>query len=374
MSRRRLLLAALLLGSIAAFFAFDLGQYFRIEIFQSRQSTIEEFRRANPLAPAAIFFAIYVAVSGLSVPGAAILSVAVGAIFGLLWGTLIVSFASSIGATLAFLSSRFLFREAVRGRFGDRLRAIDAGLAKEGAFYLFALRLAPVFPFVLVNLLMGLTPVKTRTFYWVSQIGMLPATIVYVNACTQLATIKSISGILSPALIGSLVLLGLFPLVAKHLVESAKARRRLAKWPKPEKFERNLVVIGAGSAGLVAAYIAAAVKAKVTLIEKDRMGGDCLYTGCVPSKALIKSARLLAQAKRAREFGFKAMQVDFDFADVMERVHRVVRTVEPHDSVERYTQLGVECIKGEAKIISPWEVQINGKTLTTRSIVIAAGA
>ncbi|HKB62110.1 MAG TPA: VTT domain-containing protein, partial [Burkholderiales bacterium] len=378
MSRRRLLLAVLLAGSIAAFFAFDLGQYFRIEFFQSKQSAIEEFRRANPLAAAGIFFAIYVAVTGLSVPGAAILSVAVGAIFGLLWGTLIVSFASSIGATLAFLSSRFLFREAVRGRFGDRLRAIDAGLAKEGAFYLFALRLAPVFPFVLVNLLMGLTPVKTRTFYWVSQIGMLPATIVYVNAGTQLATIKSVSGILSPALIGSLVLLGLFPLVAKHLVESAKARRRLAKWPKPEKFERNLVVIGAGSAGLVAAYIAAAVKAKVTLIEKDRMGGDCLYTGCVPSKALIKSARLLAQAKRAREFGFKAMQVDFDFADVMERVQRVVRTVEPHDSAERYTRLGVECVQGEAKITSPWTVEVKTaaglRTLTTRAIVIAAGA
>src|SRR6267378_493726 len=378
MSSRRLLLAALLAGSIAAFFAFDLGQYFRIEFFQSRQSAIEEFRRASPLATAAIFFAIYVAVTGSSVPGAAILSVAVGAIFGLLWGTLIVSFASSIGATLAFLSSRFLFREAVRGRFGDRLRAIDAGLKKEGAFYLFALRLVPVFPFVLVNLLMGLTPIRTRTFYWVSQVGMLPATIVYVNAGTQLATVKSISGILSPALIGSLALLGLFPLVAKYVVESVKARRRLARWPKPAKFDRNLVVIGAGSAGLVSAYIAAAVKAKVTLIEKDKMGGDCLNTGCVPSKALIKSARLLAQAKRAREFGFKAMQVEFDFADVMERVQRVVRTVEPHDSADRYTQLGVECIQGEAKITSPWTVEVKTdretKTLSTRAIVIAAGA
>src|SRR5713101_7625265 len=378
MSRRRLLLAALLLVSIAGFFALDFGQYFQIDYFRSKQSAIEEFRGANPLAAAGIFFAIYVAVTGLSVPGAAILSLAVGAIFGLLWGTLIVSFASSLGATLAFLSSRFLFREAVRSRFGDRLRAIDAGLEKEGAFYLFALRLVPAVPFVLVNLLMGLTPIRTRTFYWVSQIGMLPATIVYVNAGTQLATIKSVSGILSPALIGSLVLLGLFPLVAKHLVESAKARRRLAKWPKPEKFERNLVVIGAGSAGLVAAYIAAAVKAKVTLIEKDRMGGDCLYTGCVPSKALIKSARLLAQAKRAREFGFKAMQVDFDFADVMERVQRVVRTVEPHDSAERYTRLGVECVQGEAKITSPWTVEVKTaaglRTLTTRAIVIAAGA
>jgi len=378
MSRRRLLLAALLLGLIAVFFAFDLGRYFQLEFFRSKQSAIEEFRSANPLAAAGIFFAIYVAVTGLSVPGAAILSLAVGAVFGLLWGTLIVSFASSIGATLAFLSSRFLFREWVRSRFGDRLRAIDAGLEKEGAFYLFALRLVPAFPFVLVNLLMGLTPIRTRTFYWVSQIGMLPATIVYVNAGTQLATIKSISGILSPALIGSLVLIGLFPLAAKYVVGSLKGRRRLAKWPKPAKFERNLVVIGAGSAGLVTAYIAAAVKAKVTLVEKDKMGGDCLNTGCVPSKALIKSARLVAQAKRAREFGFKSMQVEFDFADIMERVQRVVRTVEPHDSVERYTRLGVECLRGEARITSPWTVEVKTaagvRALTTRAIVIAAGA
>jgi pyruvate/2-oxoglutarate dehydrogenase complex dihydrolipoamide dehydrogenase (E3) component/uncharacterized membrane protein YdjX (TVP38/TMEM64 family) len=365
MSRRQLLLAALLLGSIAAFFALDLGQYFQIDYFRSKQSAVEEFRRASPLAAAGIFFAIYVAVTGLSVPGAAVLSLVVGAIFGLLWGTLIVSFASSIGATLAFLSSRFLFREPVRGRFGDRLRAIDAGLKKEGAFYLFALRLVPAFPFVLVNLLMGLTPIRTRTFYWVSQIGMLPATIVYVNAGTQLATVKSISAILSPALIGSLALLGIFPLIAKYVVESVKARRRLAKWPKPAKFERNLVVIGAGSAGLVTAYIAAAVKAKVTLVEKHRMGGDCLNTGCVPSKALIKSARLVAQAKRAREFGFKSMQVEFDFADIMERVQSVVRTVEPLDRVE-------------ARITSPWTVEVKTaagvRALTTRAIVIAAGA
>src|SRR5213594_1577231 len=356
MSRRRLLVAALLLGLIAAFFALDLGQYFQLEYFKSKQSAMEEFRRANPLVAAGIFFAIYVAVTGLSVPGAAVLSLVVGAIFGLLWGTLIVSFASSIGATLAFLSSRFLFREPVRSRFGDRLRAIDAGLEKEGAFYLFALRLVPAVPFVLVNLLMGLTPIRTRTFYWVSQVGMLPATIVYVNAGTQLATVKSLSGILSPVLIGSLVLIGIFPLIAKRAVETFKARRRLARWPKPAKFDRNLVVIGAGSAGLVSAYIAAAVKAKVTLIEKDKMGGDCLNTGCVPSKALIKSARVLAQMRSAADYGLRAPSIDFDFADVMERVQRVVRTVEPHDSVERYTQLGVECLQGEAKITSPWTV------------------
>jgi pyruvate/2-oxoglutarate dehydrogenase complex dihydrolipoamide dehydrogenase (E3) component/uncharacterized membrane protein YdjX (TVP38/TMEM64 family) len=363
---------------IAAFFALDLGQFFQLEYFRSKQSAIEEFRRSNPLAAGGIFFLIYVAVAALSLPGAAIMSLVVGAIFGLAWGTLIVSFASSIGATLAFLSSRFLFHEPVRSRFGDRLRAIDAGLEKEGAFYLFALRLVPAFPFVVINLLMGLTRIRIRTFYWVSQLGMLPATLVYVNAGTQLATLTSIKGLLSPALIGSFVLLGIFPLIAKRAVEAFKSRRQLSKWPKPSKFDRNLVVIGAGSAGLVASYIAAAVKAKVTLVEKHRMGGDCLNTGCVPSKALIKSARLVAQAKRAREFGLKSVQVEFDFADVMERVRRVIRNVEPHDSIERYTSLGVECIQGEARITSPWTVEARTDTgvrmLTTRAIVIAAGA
>jgi len=378
MSSRRLLLAALILGLIAAFFVLDLGQYLQLEYFKSRQAAIEGFRRSSPIAAGGLFFVIYVAVAALSLPGAAIMSLAVGAIFGLLWGALIVSFASSIGATLAFLSSRFLFREAVRSRFGDRLRAIDAGLEKEGASYLFVLRLVPAFPFVVVNLLMGLTRIRIPTFYWVSQLGMLPATLVYVNAGTQLATLESIRGLLSPALIGSFVLLGIFPFVARRAVEAFKGRRRLSKWPRPAKFDRNMVVIGAGSAGLVASYIAAAVKAKVTLVEKHRMGGDCLNTGCVPSKALIKSARLVAQAKRAREYGLRSVQVEFDFADVMERVQRVIKTVAPHDSVEHYTSLGVECIQGEAKIASPWAVEVRTgagvRTLTTRSIVIAAGA
>jgi dihydrolipoamide dehydrogenase len=378
MSSRRLLLAALILGLIAAFFVFELGQYLQLEYFKSRQAAIEEFRRANPIAAGGLFFLIYLAVAALSLPGAAIMSLAVGAIFGLLWGTLIVSFASSIGATLAFLSSRFLFGEAVRSRFGDRLRAIDAGLEKDGASYLLALRLVPAFPFVVVNLLMGLTRIRIPTFYWVSQLGMLPATLVYVNAGTQLATLTSIRGLLSPALIGSFVLLAIFPFVARRTVEAFKARRRLAKWPRPAKFDRNLVVIGAGSAGLVSAYIAAAVKAKVTLVEKHRMGGDCLNTGCVPSKALIKSARIVAQARRAREYGLRSVQVDFDFAEVMERVQRVIKTVEPHDSVERYTSLGVECLRGEARITSPWTVEVKTQTgtrsLSTRAIVIAAGA
>ena len=378
MSRRRLLLATLILGVVAAFFLLDLGQYFQIEFFRSKQASLVEFRRSNPLALGAIFFLIYVTVCAVSLPGAAVMSLVVGAVFGLAWGTLIVSFASSIGATLAFLSSRFLFREWVRSRFGSRLRTIDAGLEKEGAFYLFALRTVPAVPYVVTNLLMGLTPVKTWTYYWVSQIGMLPGTMVYINAGTQLATLTSIRGLLSPELIGSFVLLGIFPILAKKVVGWIEARRVLWKWPKPARFDCNLVVIGAGSAGLVAAYIAAAVKAKVTLVEKDRMGGDCLNTGCVPSKALIKSARLIAQARRAREFGLKAINVEFDFAEVMERVRRVVRAVEPHDSVERYTRLGVECIQGEAKITSPWTVEVRTgagvRAFATRSIVIAAGA
>ena len=300
-----------------------------------------------------------------------------GAVFGLLWGTVIVSFASTLGATIAFLVSRLLLREWVQNSFARYMKPINAGIEKEGAFYLFTLRLIPQIPFFAINLVMGLVPIRTWTFYWVSQLGMLAGTIVYVNAGTQLAAIESPSGILSPGLIGAFLLLGFFPLIAKKFVDAVKARRVYARWQRPARFDRNLVVIGAGSAGLVSAYIAAAVKAKVTLIEKHRMGGDCLNTGCVPSKALIRTTRLLAQIRRASEFGIRSATAEFDFADVMERVRRVVRTIEPHDSAERYTALGVECLHGEARITSPWSVEVKAtagtRVLTTRAIVIAAG-
>jgi pyruvate/2-oxoglutarate dehydrogenase complex dihydrolipoamide dehydrogenase (E3) component len=207
---------------------------------------------------------------------------------------------------------------------------------------------------------------------------MLAGTLVYVNAGTQLGRIESVRGILSPEVLGSFALLGIFPLVARKLVQAVRRRRLYRRWRKPGRFERNLVVIGAGSAGLVAAYIAAAVKAKVTLIEKGRMGGDCLNTGCVPSKALIRSARLLAHIRRADEFGIPKATANMHFADVMQRVQRVIRTVAPHDSAERYRSLGVEVIQGTARITSPWTVEVTGpelqRTITTRSIVIAAGA
>jgi len=296
-----------------------------------------------------------------------------GAIFGLLWGTVIVSFASTLGATLAFLASRFLLRDWVQSKFGDRLKPVNDGVAREGAFYLFALRLVPAFPFVAVNLLMGLTPIRTWTYLWVSQVGMLAGTLVYVYAGTQLGEFR-----LSAGLVIAFTLLGLFPLIAKKALGALQARKVYARWTRPARFDRNLIVIGGGSAGLVSAYIAAAIKAKVTLIEKHRMGGDCLNTGCVPSKALIRTARLLAQIRRAREFGLKSATAELDFAAAMERVQRVVKTIEPHDSVERYTKLGVECLAGEAKITSPWSVEVRTdsgtRTLTTRAIVIAAGA
>ncbi|MGW8184052.1 MAG: FAD-dependent oxidoreductase [Burkholderiales bacterium] len=378
MRKSRLILLVVIAAAIAAFFVFDLGRYFTLGFFKSQQAAIDSYFSANPLRTAAIFFAIYVAVTGLSLPGAALMTLIAGAIFGLLWGTVIVSFASSIGATLAFLASRFLFRESIQTRFGANLKTVNDGIERDGAFYLFALRLVPAFPFFVINLVMGLTPIRTWSFYWVSQIGMLAGTIVYVNAGTQLARIESLSGILSPTLLVSFALLGIFPLIARWIVNAIKARRVYARWRRPPRYDRNLVVIGAGSAGLVSAYIAAAVRAKVTLVEKHKMGGDCLNTGCVPSKALIKSARLLAQIRRAPEFGLKSASADFDFRDVMERVQRVVRTVEPHDSVERYTALGVECIEGEARITSPWTVEVRTpagtRTLTTRAIVIAAGA
>jgi pyruvate/2-oxoglutarate dehydrogenase complex dihydrolipoamide dehydrogenase (E3) component/uncharacterized membrane protein YdjX (TVP38/TMEM64 family) len=380
LSVRKLGLLAVIVGAIALFFAFDLGQYLSLEWMKSQQTVIEAWRDARPLAAAGIFFTLYVLATALSLPGAVWMTLAGGAIFGLWWGVLIVSFASSLGATLAFLVSRFLLRDWVASRFGQRLAAIDAGVRREGSFYLFTLRLVPVFPFFLVNLLLGLTAMKTRSFYWVSQLGMLAGTVVYVNAGTQLARIESLSGIVSPGLLLSFALLGVFPLVAKKIVEVVRVNKIYAKWTRPARFDRNIVVIGGGSAGLVTAYIAAAVKARVTLVEKHRMGGDCLNTGCVPSKALIRSAKYLSHLQRAEEFGMRRpASADFSFVEVMERVQRVVKTVEPHDSVERYTELGVDVVEGAAKIVSPWEVEItrnNGatETLTTRSIVIAAGA
>ena len=381
MDKKKLVIVVVLLAAIAAYFAFDLGRFFSLDYIKGSQAKFAELYAAQPALVIAAFFAIYVAVTAISLPGAAILTLAAGAIFGLLVGTIIVSFASSIGATIAFLAARFIMGETVQKKFGQRMAEINTGVDKEGAFYLFTLRLVPLVPFFVINLLMGLTKMKTWTFYWVSQVGMLLGTLVFVNAGTELAKISSLKGILTPGLIGSFILLGIFPIIAKKIVDAVKGRKVYARWNhvKPKSFDRNLIVIGAGAGGLVTALIGAAVKAKVTLVEAHKMGGDCLNFGCVPSKAIIKSAKLAHQMRHAQNYGLNATTPTFSFKAVMQRVHDIIAAIAPHDSVERFTGLGVDVAEGYAKIINPWTVEIalndgTKKTLTTRSIVIAAGA
>jgi pyruvate/2-oxoglutarate dehydrogenase complex dihydrolipoamide dehydrogenase (E3) component/uncharacterized membrane protein YdjX (TVP38/TMEM64 family) len=381
MSKKKIAALLLLAALVAAYFSLDLGRFLSLDFVKARQDQFAQLFAEQPVAVAGAFFALYVAVTALSLPGAAVMTLAAGAIFGLATGTLLVSFASSIGATLAFLVARYLLRDSVQAKFAQRLADIDRGIDKDGAFYLLTLRLVPVVPFFIINLLMGLTNMKARTFYWVSQLGMLAGTVVYVNAGTQLARIDSPAGILSPALIGSFVLLGVFPLIARKIVEAVRSRRVYARWARdrPRAFDRNLVVIGAGAAGLVASYIAATVRARVTLVESHRMGGDCLNYGCVPSKALIRTATLMSQIRHSARYGIGRAEARLDFAQVMERVAAIVRKVEPHDSIERYTGLGVDVVQGYARIVNPWTVRIarpdgTEQTLTTRSIVIATGA
>jgi len=371
---RQLAVLVILAAAFAAWFALDLGSYLQFDALQQRIGELRAWYADNPLRAGLIYFAAYVLVAALSVPGATIMTLAGGALFGFWYGLLLVSFASSVGATLAFLVSRLLLRDWVQDRFGQYLDAVNGGFEREGTFYLFSLRLVPLFPFFLVNLLLGLLPIRTWPFYWVSQVGMLPATAVYVNAGTQLGQLESTAGIISAPLLGSFLLLALFPFVARRALHSLRRRRALARYTRPRHLDNNLIVIGAGSAGLVAALIAATVRAKVTLVERHRMGGDCLNTGCVPSKALIRSARVAATARRAAEYGLAPMAVEVNFPAVMERVQGIIRAIEPHDSVERFTALGVHCVIGDARIRSPWEVEVDGRVLTARNIVIASGA
>ncbi len=371
---KKAFLLAIVVGLILVYFLFDLGQYLNLEYFARQQDKILAYRDSFPVRTAAIFFTLYVLVTGLSLPGAAIATLIGGAIFGLFLGTVLISFASVIGASCAFLISRHILRDTIQNRYGERLQTINKGIEKDGAVYLFTLRMVPLFPFFVINLVMGLTPMRLATYFVVSQIGMLPGTVVYVNAGTQLAKIDSVASILSPTLIASFALLGIFPLIAKLIINTLKSRKALGKFKKPKKFDFNTVVIGAGSAGLVAAYIAAAVKAKVALIEKGKMGGDCLNTGCVPSKAIIRTAKFLSHVQRSHEFGVHTASAEYDFKDVMDRIRGIIGVIEHHDSVERYTGLGVDCFAGHAYIESPYCVDVEGEKLTTRSVVVASGA
>jgi len=374
MTKTRLFVLAILVVAVVLYITLDVGQYLTLAYVQSQLGALIEFTQVNFALSAGLYFLAYVVVTALSLPGAAIMTLVGGAIFGLGWGLLLVSFASTIGATLAFLVSRLLLQDWVQGRFGKSLKTVNKGVARDGAFYLFSLRLVPVFPFFLINLVMGLTPIRTFTFFWVSQVGMLLGTAVYVNAGVELGQLSSLSGLLSGSLILSFVMLAALPWVGKAVV-SVIRRNRLAKaYKKPAKYDTNLVVIGAGSGGLVAAIVAAGAKARVTLIEKHKMGGDCLNTGCVPSKSLIASAKVAETIRQAGAFGIKGASGEVDFEAVMERVHGVIKTIEPNDSVERFTSLGVDCVQGDAFIRSPWSVEVNGRIINTRAIIVATGA
>ena len=371
---KRIILLGLLVVIVLLFFHYDLEQYLTLDYVKTQQQAIDQYYLEHRVLTLIGFFLLYVVITGTSLPGATVLTLVAGAIFGLVNALILVSFASTIGASIAFLVSRYLFRDAVQSRFGTSLKAINDGIDKDGPFYLFALRLVPAFPFFVINLVMGLTTLRLWTFYWVSQLGMFAGTVVYVNAGTQLAQIESASGIFSTEILLSFLLLAMLPFIGRKIVSMMASRKALQGFSKPDQFDTNLVVIGAGSAGLVTAYIAAAVKARVTLIEKHKMGGDCLNYGCVPSKAIIRTAKFMSHVARSREFGISKADAEFDFAEVMERIQQVIQKIEPHDSVERYSGLGVDVILGEGRITSPWTVEVNGTTIRTRNIVVATGA
>ena len=374
MKRSKSLILGLIIGVFVLWFIFDLGHLLTLANAKAEQTHLQRLIHQSPWLASAAFFGLYLLVTALSLPGAVIMSLLGAALFGFWWSLVLVSFASTLGACCAFLFSRFILRDWVEKKFGHRLHTINQGLEKDGIFYLLTLRLIPIFPFFLINLLMGLTRIRLRSFYWVSQLGMLAGTAIYLNAGTQLASITSLRGIISPEIILSLGVLGIFPLIAKKLMEMQRTRKKYSRWLKPKQFDRDMVIIGAGAGGLVSSYIAAAVKAKVTLIEKHNMGGDCLNTGCVPSKALIHTARTYSMLQKTQHLGIHHAHATIDFVGVMEHIQSVIKTIAPHDSVKRYESLGVECLSGHAQLLSPWEVQVNDQRLTTRNIVIATGA
>ena len=374
MAWKKIFLLLLIILVLVLLKAWGFDQFLTFENLVEKKNQLESFYRQNPSATISLFVSLYILTTALALPGAAVLTLAAGAIFGLAEGVPLVSLASTTGATLSFIISRFLLRQWVEKKFPRQLTTINRGIEREGIFYLFTLRLIPAFPFFLINMLMGLTRMKTAPFFFVSLAGMLPGTIVYVNAGRQLSQIQSPADIFSPSLLLSFALLGVLPLLAKKFLDLLRQRQCYRPFKKPPHLDYNMIVIGGGAAGLVTAYISSSLKARVALIEKHKMGGDCLNTGCVPSKTLLKSASLIATARQSQKYGIKKMDVTFDFAQIMKRVKETIKKIEPHDSFERYRSLNVDCFSGKAEILSPWEVKINGKILTTANITIATGA
>ncbi len=371
---KKILIAVMIVTGFILFHKFHLQDYLSFEYLRQERDSLLGLYQSNETVFSVSYFLIYVFSAAFSVPGATVLTLSAGAIFGIWKGFLLVSFASTIGASLSFLVSRYLFRESVEKKFQGQMESVNSGIREDGKLYLLSLRLVPAFPFFLINLLMGLTEISLGSFYTVSQIGMIPGTFVYVNAGTQIALLNSPKDILSPALMISFAALGILPLAAKFFLSFLKTRKIYSKYKKPDKFDYNIAVIGAGAAGLVTSYIGATVRAKTLLIEKNKMGGDCLNTGCVPSKTLLSVAKKIHLAKKAEQYGLNSAKIDFDFSKIMDRVHSVIRKIEPNDSIERYSGMGVECVRGDAKLLSPFEIQIGERKITAKNIVIASGA
>ncbi|MGL5947807.1 MAG: FAD-dependent oxidoreductase, partial [Aeromonas sp.] len=374
---RKIGLLALLLGGVALCFSLDLPQALTLSRLQAEQAQLQAWVATDFAHAALSFFALYVLITALSLPGASLLTLAGSALFGLGWGLLLVSFASSLGATLAFLTARYVLRERLTSRFASAFAKLDAGMRRDGNTYLLSLRLIPLVPFFLVNLLMGLTPMRVRDFYALSQLGMLPATLIFVLAGSELGQLAQGQAVLTPPLIAALSLLGLLPLIGRALSYGLRRwqqqRKIYAAFKRPARFDYNLIVIGGGAGGLVSSYMAASLNARVLLIEQGAMGGDCLNHGCVPSKTLIRAARLARDIRDAQALGLHATP-SVDFAAVMARVHAVIARIAPHDSRERYRALGVDCLAGHAALTSPWEVEVNGQRFSARHIVLATGA
>ena len=371
---KRWVLIGGLVSLIMAFFIFDLGQLLTLDNLKSGYQRYLAFYQASPGQTLLIYFVVYIIVVALSLPGGGIMTLAGGALFGVLAATPVIVVAATIGATIAFWVSRYLFHDALQTRFGHHLHALNEGIERDGGLYLFSIRMIPVFPFFIVNALMGLTPITTWNYVWATSLGMIPATVVFANAGTQLASLESVGDILSLRILLSFALLAVLPWLLHKLLGIYKSRRALRGYAKPKRFDYNLMVIGAGSAGLVSAYIAATLKSRVALIEQGKMGGDCLNTGCVPSKAFIRSAKLKHEIDHAEQLGLSNATATTDFKAVMDRVHSVIKQIAPHDSIERYRKLGVDCLQGTATITSPWQVKVNDQTYSTRAIVIATGA
>ena len=356
---------------------YGLQDYFHVDFIKKNLEHFQELYARDPVKVMALFMGIYIGATALSLPGAAtLLTLLGGALFGLYGGVVLVSFASTIGATLAFLVSRFLVRDYVQKKFEKNLKSINEGVKKDGWLHLLSLRLLPIFPFFLINVVMGLTPMRAWTFFFVSQLGMLLGTIIYVNTGRELSRIESLQDILSPSLLLAFTLLGIFPLLSRRVFNFFQRRKAYKPFisRKPRQFDYNMIVIGGGAAGLVTSYIARVLKAKVALIEREQMGGDCLYTGCVPSKALLKVAKLVHQAQRGEIYGLSPQDPEVDLSRVMERVHQVIKRIQPHDSKERYEKMGVHCLKGQGLVASPWEVRLEDRSLYARTLVVATGA